>query len=87
MDKYECLVCGYVYDPAAGDPDAGIEPGTAFEHQDRFTVPDCCMHSFKSENNTVTWSLVVEGDTVGWSTFRRKFPVVVYPEANGSGAG
>jgi rubredoxin len=28
--KYEC-VCGYVYDPAVGDPDSGIEPGTAFE--------------------------------------------------------
>jgi rubredoxin len=29
MSKYEC-VCGYVYDPAAGDPDNGVEPGTAF---------------------------------------------------------
>ena len=29
MDKYEC-VCGYVYDPAAGDPDNGIDAGTAF---------------------------------------------------------
>jgi len=29
--KYECQVCGHVYDPAAGDPDGGIDPGTAFE--------------------------------------------------------
>ena len=29
--KYICEVCGYVYDPAEGDPDSGIEPGTAFE--------------------------------------------------------
>jgi flavin reductase (DIM6/NTAB) family NADH-FMN oxidoreductase RutF/rubredoxin len=29
--KYVCQVCGYVYDPAAGDPDNGVEPGTAFE--------------------------------------------------------
>ncbi len=29
MEKYEC-VCGYVYDPAKGDPDNGIDPGTAF---------------------------------------------------------
>ena len=29
--KYECEPCGYVYDPATGDPDNGIEPGTAFE--------------------------------------------------------
>jgi len=31
MDKYECQVCGYVYDPAEGDDNAGIAPGTAFE--------------------------------------------------------
>ena len=30
MDKYKCIVCGYIYDPAAGDPDAGIKPGTSF---------------------------------------------------------
>ena len=27
--KYICEVCGYVYDPAEGDPDSGIEPGIA----------------------------------------------------------
>lgn len=31
MDKYECTVCGYVYDPAQGDADSGVAPGTAFE--------------------------------------------------------
>ena len=31
MDKYTCIVCGYVYDPAVGDPDAGIEAGTSFD--------------------------------------------------------
>ena len=31
MDKYVCDGCGYIYDPAVGDPDNGIEPGTAFE--------------------------------------------------------
>lgn len=29
--KYKCTVCGYVYDPATGDPSEGIAPGTAFE--------------------------------------------------------
>ena len=29
MQKYVCNVCGYEYDPAAGDPDSGIAPGTA----------------------------------------------------------
>ena len=31
MKKYICETCGYVYDPAVGDPDSGIAPGTAFE--------------------------------------------------------
>ena len=30
MKKYVCDECGYIYDPAEGDPDAGIAPGTAF---------------------------------------------------------
>ena len=29
--KYECTVCGFVYDPEEGLPDDGIEPGSAFE--------------------------------------------------------
>jgi len=29
--KYICTVCEYIYDPALGDPDSGIAPGTAFE--------------------------------------------------------
>ena len=31
MQKYQCTICGYVYDPEEGDPDSGIAPGTAFE--------------------------------------------------------
>jgi flavin reductase (DIM6/NTAB) family NADH-FMN oxidoreductase RutF/rubredoxin len=31
MAKYECTVCGYIYDPELGDPDGGIKPGTPFE--------------------------------------------------------
>lgn len=30
MDKYICDVCGYIYDPAVGDPDTGIPAGTSF---------------------------------------------------------
>ena len=29
--RYRCNVCGYIYDPATGDPDAGVKPGTPFE--------------------------------------------------------
>jgi rubredoxin len=42
MNKYVCNVCGYVYDPAAGDPDGGIKPGTAFEDiPDDWACPLC----------------------------------------------
>ena len=42
MDKWECTVCGYIYDPAAGDPTTGVAPGTAFEDlPDGWTCPDC----------------------------------------------
>ncbi|RLF56376.1 MAG: High molecular weight rubredoxin [Thermoplasmata archaeon] len=42
MDKYRCDVCGYVYDPEKGDPDGGIEPGTAFEDiPDDWVCPVC----------------------------------------------
>lgn len=30
MKKYICDLCGYVYDPTEGDPDNGVQPGTAF---------------------------------------------------------
>jgi rubredoxin len=29
--KYVCDVCGYIYDPAQGDPDGGVKAGTSFE--------------------------------------------------------
>lgn len=31
MKKYECTLCGYIYDPEVGDEDANIAPGTPFE--------------------------------------------------------
>lgn len=42
MDKYQCSVCGYIYDPEKGDPDGGIKPGTRFEDiPDDWTCPVC----------------------------------------------
>ncbi len=42
MKKYVCDVCGYIYDEAAGDPDNGIEPGTAWEDvPEDFICPLC----------------------------------------------
>ena len=42
MEKWECMSCGYIYDPAVGDPDAGIAPGTAFEDlPEDWECPQC----------------------------------------------
>ena len=42
MSKYVCDICGYVYDPEAGDPDNGIEPGTSFEDlPEDWVCPEC----------------------------------------------
>lgn len=42
MEKWECQACGYVYDPAVGDPANGIAPGTRFEDlPDSWVCPQC----------------------------------------------
>jgi len=42
LAKYKCLVCGYIYDPALGDADGGIKPGTPFESiPDGWACPVC----------------------------------------------
>ncbi|MCH4035497.1 MAG: rubredoxin [Lachnospiraceae bacterium] len=42
LAKYQCGPCGYIYDPAVGDPDRGIRPGTAFaDLPDDWTCPVC----------------------------------------------
>jgi len=42
MEKWECTVCGWIYDPQKGDPTQGIEPGTSFEGlPDPWVCPEC----------------------------------------------
>lgn len=42
MERYECTVCGYIYDPKLGDPDGGVEPGTPFEDiPEDWVCPEC----------------------------------------------
>ncbi len=42
MKKWECLVCGYVYDPQKGDPDNDVQPGTSFEDvPEDWVCPQC----------------------------------------------
>ena len=46
--KYECLRCGWIYDPAEGDPDSGIKPGTPFKDIPNFFKSFPSYKMFKS---------------------------------------
>jgi rubredoxin len=42
MARYECSVCGYIYDPAQGDPENNVPAGTPFEKlPDDWVCPVC----------------------------------------------
>ena len=42
MKSWQCTICQYVYDPAVGDIENGIAPGTAFEDlPDEWVCPEC----------------------------------------------
>jgi len=42
MQKWECTVCGYIYDPEQGDPTSGVAKKTAFEDlPEDWVCPDC----------------------------------------------
>jgi rubredoxin len=42
MYKHVCTICGYIYDPALGDPENGVASGTAFEDlPDDWVCPVC----------------------------------------------
>lgn len=39
---WECVLCGFRYDEAAGDPDGGVAPGTRWEDvPDDWSCPEC----------------------------------------------
>ena len=42
LEKWECTICGYIYDPAVGDPEHGVKAGTSFEAlPDNWVCPVC----------------------------------------------
>jgi rubredoxin len=42
MQKWQCAVCGYIYDPVEGDMENGDAPGTSFEKlPDEWVCPVC----------------------------------------------
>lgn len=48
--KYECVICGFVYDEALGLPDEGIAPGTKWEDvPDDWECPECGVSKYDFE--------------------------------------
>ena len=42
MRRWQCIVCGYVYEEAAGIPEDGIAPGTSWDDiPDDWECPEC----------------------------------------------
>jgi rubredoxin len=42
MKRYECLICGEVYDPELGDDEGAIEPRVPFDAlPDAWVCPEC----------------------------------------------
>jgi len=42
MERWQCIVCGYIYDPEKGDPENGVNPGTFWEElADSWGCPEC----------------------------------------------
>ena len=42
MKVWQCIVCGYIYDEAKGDPEHGITAGTRWDDvPESWECPDC----------------------------------------------
>jgi rubredoxin len=42
MEKWRCIVCGYIYDPAVGGSNSAVKAGTPFEQlPHNWTCPVC----------------------------------------------
>jgi rubredoxin len=42
MKKYQCTICGHIYDPTEGDPTQNIAAGTPFEDLPKSWVCPIC---------------------------------------------
>ena len=60
MDKWVCMLCGYVYDPDQGDPNNRVEPGTAWEDAPHDWVCPRCRAS-KIQFEKEEYSVVING--------------------------
>ena len=65
MTKYVCTVCGYVYDPEAGDPDNGVAPGTKWEDvPEDWVCPLCAVGKdmFEAQQSSIEAKIKIAPD-------------------------
>lgn len=50
FNKWECVICGFIYDEEAGIPDEGIAPGTKWDDvPEDWECPDCGISKYDFE--------------------------------------
>lgn len=59
--------------------DLAVRPNEPHRHCESFEIPMQAMHSVKMTNNAINWRFVVNGRMQHGASFRRSFPVVVFP--------
>lgn len=51
LDRYECLACGYVYEPTKGDSKYSVAPDTSFaELPNNWRCPVCGVNKTQFQN-------------------------------------
>ncbi|MCE9547224.1 MAG: DUF3592 domain-containing protein [Planctomycetia bacterium] len=64
-----------------------IQPGLPYETRCKFRVPAGAMHSFKCDNNAISWRLLVRANVARWPDYERSFPVIIHPRGGEAAAG
>lgn len=76
MAQWECIVCGYVYDEATGDPDNGIAAGTKWaDVPENWLCPDCCVG--KEDFELVAGTESTTADLIAEEQHKNDKPIVI----------
>eukprot|EP01031_Cornospumella_fuschlensis_P023886 gene23886-28927_t len=77
-----CLICGWIYDEAEGDPEHGIAPGTKWEDVPmNWTCPECAARKedFEMVNKLRSWIATSQAPRNDGNSQRLLFRLKVAP--------
>lgn len=78
MAQWECIVCGWVYDEAKGDPDNGVAPGTKWEDvPEDWKCPDCLVGKEDFELIEGSAETFSEAESVAEEEHKNDKPIVI----------